>query len=141
MQHLEVLSDVAHRAAPSSFRSRAELLAHFENSFTATVMQYSKLKTSSPIVASCCDPDGLDRSERLTPDAIEYLADIENATRCALRDKPQLEGVWFALALGQPTEPKLAQQCMEACGRVYAARGLEPWKYHQRDRYPKRRAA
>ncbi len=137
--NLETLSDVAQRAAASSFRSKADLLAYYANSFTATVEEWSRIRQLSPIVASTFDPDGLDRSKRLTYDLIDYLTDIERATETALKDEPALQTVWFQLAHGEAANPKLTTRIIERCGRIYAARRLEPWKYHQHDRYPKRR--
>lgn len=135
-----VLLDVAESAA-SSFRSKGELLAYFQKSFNAVVAEYVRIKQLSPVVASVYDPEGFGRSARLTYDLIGYLADIERATETALRDKPELQRVWFQLAQGLPTDSRLAQQTTQACGRIYAGRKLEPWKYHQRDRYRKRKAA
>jgi hypothetical protein len=132
-------SDVAEPGAASSFRSRADLQAHYANSFTATVAEYVRIKQLSPIVASVYDPEGFGRSERLTFDLIGYICDIERATETALRDQPALQAVWFQLALNRPADPKLAHQCIQACGRVYSGRRLEPFRYYRRDRYPKRR--
>ena len=133
--------DEAEPGATSLFRSRAGLQAHYANSFTATVAEYIRIRQLSPVVAHQIDPHPVVRSVRLSYDHIDYAVDIERATETALRDQPALQAVWFELALNRPANPKLAHQCIQACGRVYAGRRLEPFRYYQRDRYPKRRAA
>lgn len=126
-----VLSDVVESAA-SSFRSKGELLAYFQNSFNAVVAEYVRIKQLSPVVASTFDPEGTDRSDKLTFDLVGYAVDIERATESALRDSPELQQTWFALAQGQPADPKLAHRVIEKCGRIYSARRLEPWRYWSR---------
>ena len=131
--------DVAERVATPSIRSRADLQAHYANSFTATVGEYVRIRQLSPVVAHQIDPNPVVRSVRLSYDHLDYVVDIERATEAALREKPELQRAWFQLALGEPVDTGLAQHCIQACGRVYAGRKLEPFRYYRRDRYPKRK--
>ena len=124
-----------------TFRSRAEMLAAWSDVFKAVVVEYVRLKSLCPIVSMTWDPLVSDRSQRLSCESIDYICDIEHATESALKDRPELQKTWFQLALKQPADPTLCQQCIEATGRIYTARRLAPWQYWRRNRYPQRRAA
>lgn len=136
--NLETLGDVAARAATASFRSKGDMFAYWQDSFTAVQSEWVRIRQLSPIVSSVFDSDRIGKSEKLSFDLVDYACDIERATETALKDAPELQRIWFQLAQGEAADPKLAQSCTAKCGRVYAARRLEPWKYHVRDKHPKR---
>ena len=103
----------------------------------AVIGAYRNTRELCPIAAFEIDPDAVSRSKRLTIDGIHHMADIEIATTKALAGEPEVQKAWFALALGEPVEPKLERRVVERCGPIYTARGLAPWIYYK----PSRRLA
>ena len=110
-----------------SIRSRSELHGHYLSTFRDVVATYAAIKQLPPIAAMNIDPDST-ASDRLTPNAIHYLCDVELITSKTLTD-PEEQATWFALATEDEVDDKLAFRVQVKCGRVYAARGLHPKKY------------
>jgi hypothetical protein len=133
-------SDTIDRARYHIF-SKKELFEHYKDSFCAVVAEYTRVKQLSPVVAANYDPENFGRSTKLHPGLIDWLVDVEHATTEALRDRPDLQAAWFKIALEEPVDLHLERQTIERCGRFYVARKLEPYRYHFRDRYPKRKGA
>jgi hypothetical protein len=71
---------------------------------------------------------------------IHFAVDVELLTERLLKT-PEEQQTWFALALGMPTERKMANNVIQRCGNAYAARHLEPWIYYRSNRYPHRRTS
>lgn len=127
-------------ASQKGFTSKRDMLAYFQDVFTATVDEYVRIRQLSPVIAHQLDPDPTVRSEKITYSLIDYAVDIEHATEAALKGRQELQCVWFDLAQKKPVDMRLAQEVGDRCGRFYAARKLEPWKYYRRNRYPQHRA-
>lgn len=132
-------SDTIDRARYHIF-TKKELEEHYRDSFRAVIEEYVKVRQYSPVVSSTFDPDGLDHSHKLTYASIDWLIDVERATEVALKDKPDLQKTWFAIAFEQPVDKGLEIETANRCGRFYVSRKLEPWRYHLKNRYPQKRA-
>jgi hypothetical protein len=122
---------------PARGENAVERFDRYLETFRAVVRAYVETRERAPIAAFEIDPDAVSMSKRLTIDGIHHMADIEIATTKALVDEPELQRAWFALALGEPVEPKLERRVVERCGPIYTARGLAPWIYYK----PSRRLA
>jgi hypothetical protein len=112
--------------------TKQERAAYYEKAALAVITEYLRIKSLSPIVASNPDPEPLTRSQRLTFDLVGYAVDIEHATEKALEGRPDLQSVWFSIALGEPVQAALRNEVSWRCGRIYSARRIEPWKYWRR---------
>jgi hypothetical protein len=122
----------------AAFRITArERALYYEKAALAVIEGYARIRQLQPIVASNPDPDPIKRSEKLTYNFIDYCADVESATEKALANQPELQRVWFDIALDKPVAANLRNKVLQTCGRVYAGRALEPWKYWR----PTKRAA
>lgn len=128
------LSSQLDRAAEASAvrRTKQEQAIYYEKATRAVIENYVRVRQLSPIVASNPDPDPAKRSEKLTYDLINWCADVEMATEQALAGRSDLQSAWFSLGLEQPITPALEREVLQKCGRLYAARRLEPWKYWRR---------
>lgn len=123
------------------FRSRAERDQCYSKVFHSVVKLYVEVVQISPVSAIQIDRDAPSRSRRLTSDDIHFRVDVERATEYALRGRLELEPVWFRLAANEVgIDQKQAAAVIHLCGRLYAARGLEPRKYYRRNNYPHRKA-
>jgi hypothetical protein len=119
----------AQRAAQRSHRER---LAYYEKAAISTIETYTKTRTFQPLVSSNPDPYPTNRSIKLSFNLIDFCADVELATEKALAEKPELQKAWFDIALGNDVPLDLRSKVLQTCGRAYAARKIEPWKYWRR---------
>lgn len=110
-------------------RTRYEQAIYYEKAAREVINAYARVKRLSPVVSSNPDPDPTKRSLKLTYNLVDWCADIESATERALAGRPDLQSAWFSIGLDQPISPALESEVLQKCGRVYAARRLEPWKY------------
>lgn len=118
------------QSATSKHESRRERFARYDDIVNAVIRKYIEIKSLSPVVASCIDPETTKQSQRLSFEAIGYATDIERATERALgTDRLDLQAAWFNMALGQPVKPTLRNEVVWRCGRIYSARDLAPWSY------------
>jgi hypothetical protein len=118
--------------ATSNTFTKRERFAHYADIVNAIIHEYVRIKNLSPIVAQTFDPHPVTTSQKLTLNVIGYKIDIENATEQALKDRLDLQAAWFGMALGERVPPELRQEVIWACGRLYAARFLQPWAYWRR---------
>jgi hypothetical protein len=118
-----------------------ERAIYHEKSALAVIEAYGRIRQLSPVVSSSPDPDPIKRSEKLTYTLIDYCADVESATERALANQPELQRVWFDIALDKPAAANLRNKVLQACGRMYTARGLAPWQYWRPSRYVRRASA
>lgn len=126
---------------PKRFRSRAERDQHYSDVFRSVVQQYVEIVQLPRVSAIQIDRDAPSRSRRLTSDDIHFKIDVERATEYALGGRPELEPVWFRLAANEiGIDQQQAAAVIHLCGRLYAARRLEPSKYYHRNAYPHRQA-
>lgn len=129
--------DVAERAA--SIRSQRDLYEYYHSIFQDVTQAYVRTK-QLPLVVSHPfdhdDPNGL--NERLTVDGIHFACDVERITESALKDDLEKQAAWFSLVAGEMAPSKLAKVVVLRCGRLYAARGLQPSRYFRQNRYPKK---
>lgn len=114
---------------PPVWRSQQERELYYERVALVVIEKYVEVRSLSPLVASIIDPDHAGKSTKLTFNHLDYIADIEMATERALAHLPNLQAAWFALAKGDPIAADLRTDVLQRCGRIYAARRLEPWKY------------
>jgi hypothetical protein len=123
-------------------QGRGFIAAHVSwEAFQEVVKAYMHCKEGQPLGASTIYLDDGERSNRLTILGLEYIIDIELATRAALKDDANLLEVWTQLALEQPTDPNQAHDVTQRCGREYIKRALPPAQYFKVNRYPQRRKA
>lgn len=113
-------------------RTKQERALYYEKAALAIIAEYARVRQLSPIAASNMDPDPVRHSDKLTYALIEWLADVELATEAALANLPELQHAWFQLALEEPIPAAQKNEVCFRCGRVYAARHLEMWKYWRR---------
>lgn len=120
------------------FSSRAERDQYYADVFRSVVQQYVEIVQLPRISAIQRDRDSPSRSRRWTPQDAHYKIDTERATEAALRNRKDLQEVWFQLATKDATvNPMKAGEVASKCGRLYAARGLAPWSYYRK--YPHRK--
>ena len=124
------IDKIAQHAAAK--RTRQEQAAYFERAALAVIEVWARIRQLEPVASSNPDPDPTKRSQRLTYSLIDWIADIELATEKALADRPDLQSVWFAIALEKPVNMRQRNETLQKCGRIYAGLGLEPWKYWRR---------
>lgn len=113
-------------------RTKQEQNAYYEKAAIAVIEAYARIRQLSPVVASNLDPDPVKRSEKLTYNLLDWCVDIESGTAKALVNLPELQRVWFEIAFGNPVAAGQRNEVLQRCGRIYAARGLEPWRYWRR---------
>jgi len=88
--------------------TRRELEASASRLVMSVIKSYVLIK-ALPVVCCCdSDPDATNHSIKWKPDYAHYLADVEQATEAALKDLPELQKVWFAIALGESVKDYLA---------------------------------
>jgi hypothetical protein len=92
---------------------------------------YAELRQSEPTGASDIYFElGERRSQRLTPNGVEFCIDVEHATTKALEGNPALMDVWKKLLTGESgVEIDTATTVTRLCGELYIQRGLEPGEY------------
>ena len=94
--------------------------------FDAVIDGYREVKSLSPTIAANPDPQAIRR--KLTPAAIEFIADVELATRRALQDADLFRS-WQALVEEEVIEPLLKAWIVSRCSPMYIARRLAPADY------------
>jgi hypothetical protein len=113
--------------------------------FELTIGAYRKLLALSPVVASAIDHDAPTHSRKLDFCAVEYKCDIEKAVAYSFRNQPDEEALKDAidrLIENDPTvPPAIVRRIIRLTARVFAERGLEPYKYLTRIKHGGRQAA
>lgn len=94
--------------------------------FNVVLDGYREVKSLAPIIAANPDPAAIRR--KLTPDALHFIADIENATKKALKDADLFRS-WQALANEEDVESRIVAQIISRCSPFYIARELAPIDY------------
>jgi len=124
------------------YRSRGHYLSERQKHkyFHKVLEAYAAIRELPPVIAINYDPEA--RSQKLTADSIHYLADVELATKKALKT-PELFARWKALVNEQPIGPELKARIVSACGEEYIRRKLTPVDYfrHIKTRPDRRRTA
>ena len=113
-------------------RSRHEQTAYYEKVAIVVIEAWARIRQLEPVVASNPDPDPTKRSERLSYSLIDWVVGIERVTEQALANRFDLQEAWFSIALEKPVDERQRNETLQRCGRMYAARGLEPWRYWRR---------
>jgi hypothetical protein len=96
--------------------------------FESTITAYRETAFLHPVQAARWD-NSANQTRSLGPRVVEFCADVELAIAAALKDAPELEGTIKAIVEEQATNPKLEFKVEQACGKVFAARQLQPFKY------------
>ena len=122
--------------------SRQELTAIYLGAFEETIRAYRETRELPPLAAASFDPDG-HGNRKLTATGIEYVCDVENATKKALDNNPELLKAWSQIVNGETVPEKLESKIAWACGKLYAARKLRPRQYFRVNLHPtpRKRAA
>jgi hypothetical protein len=108
-------------------RSDYEQKKYNKKVFDAVVVIYSDLRERHPLCAFSYDE--FDRSsKKLTFDAVEYLADIENITRLALKSSALLNS-WQRLVEGEELPAATLTQLISKCSPWYQKNGILPHDY------------
>ena len=110
------------------FRSRAHFLTEHRKAsyFDKVIEAYRTTRELSPVVAMTYDPER--HPLKLGPDGIHYIADIELATKKALKT-PELFARWQALVDDQLIGPEVKARIVSLCGAEYIRRELMPSDY------------
>lgn len=111
--------------------TKREQALYRERTALAVIAEWVRIRSLEPVIAHCIDPDPVQRSQRLSYDLIGFACDIELATEKALANEPELQRTWLNIAQDKPVSANLRNKVLQACGRVYVGRGLEPWRYWQ----------
>jgi hypothetical protein len=121
--------------------SRQERFELYSRAFLSVTQVYREIRELPLITAFSLDPDERG-GEKLTPLGIEFCVDIENATKKALENNPELLKVWMQLVRDDAAaDEKLERRVIWQCGKMYVARKLRPGQYFRINRYPTRSAA
>jgi hypothetical protein len=91
---------------------------------------YADIHSLSPIAAICYD-DEAKPNRKLGPDVINFLVDVERATRKALENDGNLLKQWKTLVFEETQVPNGAT-IANRCGRLYEIRRLRPIDYFRR---------
>jgi hypothetical protein len=97
--------------------------------FSAVIKGYQVLAENQPLVAVNYDPQGV--RHKLTPDVVNFLADVEMATERALKT-PELLKLWKAVVAEEQVATSAIRRIARLCGRLYRSRGLAPIDYWRR---------
>jgi hypothetical protein len=98
--------------------------------FFEVVSAYVRIRSLSPITAVNPDDEGVP-NKQLNASAIEYLVDVEAATKRALNNDTNLLQQWETLAYQEAQVPN-ATKIASRCGRIYERRKLLPHAYFHR---------
>lgn len=93
--------------------------------FERVISAYNDVRNIPPITAISLDPEFI--NPKLGPDLINYLIDVEHASRKALKHNDVLFEQWKRVVNGEDV-PNIASIAVR-CGRVYRARKLLPVEY------------
>ena len=96
--------------------------------FYRVVDAYVATKLLPTVAAYRIDLDS-DRARRWTPDGAHFTCDVERVTEATLKDRPDLQVVWFLLAQGFPADKALSHEVVRICAGAYARKGLDPGRY------------
>ena len=118
-------------AAPDTAESR-----HLQqlSTFRSVTAAYVDCCQRSATTAHSIDPDSPQTPNKWSPESAHFKADIESATLRALGTDLGLQAAWWNLVLGERCPAHIAEQVVDRCGRIYAARFLEPQTYFRRTR-------
>jgi hypothetical protein len=107
--------------------NRARTAAH-HRAFASTIESYLAIRFRHPV--QCVNLDETQpRSKGLNNTAIDFRIDTEHAIEFALRNTPELHETVLGIINDEPVDAKLAAEVMDKCGKIFAARGLEPYRY------------
>lgn len=106
--------------------------------FESVIETYRQFREYSPVVAVNYDPTA--HSKKLVPAVINFLADVDLATKKVLKTDELLR-LWQALVDEQPVLAEAAASIAHRCARIYRARGLAPYHYFRVLREPVQRSA
>ena len=98
---------------------------------------YEQLRYLPALAARAYDPTPESQSLTITPESIEFGADVENAIRYALRsqqDAEALKQAWDRLCMDTDVIDKIQERFIKRAAPICAARGLHPKKYFRRIR-------
>ncbi len=85
--------------------------------FYRVIKAYVEISEEVPLITALSyDPDA-PKQRTLTPDAINFRADVERATEAAL-DSPEFQRGWFRLACGDGVQQSLAHSIVTRCARL-----------------------
>jgi hypothetical protein len=98
--------------------------------FFEVVTAYVRIRSLSPITAVNPDDEGVP-NKQLNASGIEFLVDVELATKKALNNEPYLLRQWETLAYQEAQVPD-ATKIAHRCGRIYERRKLLPNAYFRR---------
>jgi hypothetical protein len=110
------------------FRSRRHYLNERQNHkyFWKVIQGYVTTRELSPITAINYDPER--HPLKLGLDGIHYIADVELATKKALKS-PELFARWQALVDDHLIGPEVKARIVSLCGAEYMRRELAPADY------------
>jgi hypothetical protein len=120
------LNATRHKSLIDVESEQKRLTRHFFEVVTA----YVRIRSLSPITAVNPDDEGVP-NKQLNASGIEYLIDVELATKKALNDDPYLLRQWETLAYQEAQVPD-ATKIAHRCGRIYERRKLLPNAYFHR---------
>jgi hypothetical protein len=122
------------------FESHTEYsqLRSARQAFRLTTEAYLRTRSLSPLVAYSYD-DAVP-SRKLGPAAIEFIADVENATKKALGGNQALLDQWQQLVYDGANVPN-STAIIGRCGRPYRIRKLLPWEYFRTIKQGRKRHA
>jgi hypothetical protein len=106
--------------------------------FESVIDAYREFREYSPVIAVNYDPAS--RSKKLVPGVINFLADVEIATKKVLTTGTLIRQ-WQALIDEEPLPVEVAGSIAHRCGRIYRAKGLAPYTYFRVIRKPVQRSA
>jgi hypothetical protein len=115
-----------------SYTRKATELTDLPNLFYAVIESVQRIRELPLVTASQID-DELPRQRLLNASAVNYLADVEAATKAALSKGGVLsEDLWnsfVALFAGERVAPSLRGKVIYPCAKFYKSRGLHPNSY------------
>lgn len=106
--------------------------------FQKVVDAYAEFKEYAPLVAINYDPTS--RTKKLHPVIVNFLCDVELATKRVLQT-PELIRKWETLVSGEQIDASSAVSIVSRCSRIYRERGLAPFEYFKSVRKPLSRGA
>lgn len=106
--------------------------------FESVIEAYREFREYAPVVA--CNYDPASRSKKLSHVAINFLADVDLATKKVLK-RDDLIRQWQAIVEEQPVPPEAVASIAHRCARIYRAKNLAPYQYFRVIRKPMQRSA
>lgn len=98
-----------------------------------TMSAWVAIRSLPAVVAMPIDPDrSVRRNHKWTPSLAHFVCDVERITAEALKDAPDLQLPWFALAAGETVDPHIEKAVVNKVGRLYSARGIDPPVYFRK---------